>query len=73
MQELAIIVATDLKVLPRKRNAMLNKQVRKKENMATCAVVMTVLFIQSFQGVFVHLLKMFDTKSDIRSFMNLSH
>lgn len=71
MWELATIVARDLKVLPRKRNAMLTKQVRKKQNMAMCAVVMTALFMQSFQGVFVHLLKMFGVKSGIRSFMNL--
>lgn len=39
MLELATVIATDLKVLPRKRNAMPTKQVRKKEIMAMCAVV----------------------------------
>ena len=46
MCELATIVATDLKVLPRKRNAMLTKQLRKKQNVVMCAVVMAALFMQ---------------------------
>lgn len=41
--------------------------------MAMGAVVMTALFMQSFQGVFVHLVKTFGLKSDVRSFMNLFH
>lgn len=58
--ELGTIVAIGLKVLPRKRNAMLTKRVRKKQNMATCGVVMAALFMQSFQAqYFVHLLKIF--------------
>lgn len=41
--ELATIIATGLNVLSRKRNAVLTKQVRKKQIMAMCAVVIVCI------------------------------